>query len=163
MRNAAYAVMLVLSATAPFVPSSSALAQTVPDTRAQSQAASPLLIEEGKIRTSPAEIHYAILRASSPKFNLTFAQIAKIPQPQRADLVSDVYYTMAVDRATMLTRGRADLADIINTIGSGNQDLRQVALDFEARYFAVFGVYPDIVPVDSEALLQRMLNRSKVQ
>jgi hypothetical protein len=146
-----------------------AQAETNASTRLQAaapqKAVSPLLVEERRLLASPVQVKFEVMRRSSSKeFRLTFQEYARIDSEQADAALSEKYYIAAIRRATLLIRGEDRLFEILNSYGlDPNVSAKQISLQFEQTYFDMFGVYPDMVPVDTQAILDRLLSSSTIR
>lgn len=126
------------------------------------QEASPLQTQAAALVATPSQVQYEFITQVVPNFGITLAQYVRLPADRRERIVLNAYYIMAVDRAQLLFRGDQGLYDILRGFQTG-ADGERVALQFEAAYREKFKTWPPMVPVDVEALVERMLRQRTIR
>ena len=121
----------------------------------------PLLLAEVALLRSPPEVQYEFMRLAFSSFKSSFSSFLKINIEERDQLVQQGYYIHALSKC-LLIADEKELADLLNTYkGDGNE--KELALEFEQIYKRIRGVYPDVIPVDVNALTRRMLDKRTIR
>jgi hypothetical protein len=123
---------------------------------------SPLQAEEAKLEQAGPAVKFEFINSVIKNFGMTFRSFRQYTNERQFEMARRAYYLQAMSRAVLVYRADAELAAIINRIPS-ETDLKPVALDFELLYYKKFGKWPPIVPVDVDALTERMLSDLEVR
>lgn len=128
-----------------------------------SDKTSPLLIEEQRLINSPSEVEIQVIIASSPSLSNLAEAMTRVSKPELDKSARDAYYTLAYQRAILLHRNDDGLIGILNKMSDPHSETSAIVLEFEKAYFSTFCKYPEVVPVDTNSILEGILGRLKVQ
>lgn len=126
------------------------------------KGSSPLLTQEQFLLQAPPEVQYEFLRQVYPRLGMTRGEFFNLPASQANVAVSEGYYLAAIQKAALVTRGDAELVAILETITSGASPQAAVK-SFDRRFKQKFGTWAPIVPVDVDALINRMLGQRTIR
>lgn len=121
----------------------------------------PLCTELARLNNSPIEVKWHLFKSVIKNSGMEFWMFQKMSPEDRDNAARKAYFIAALDRSFLLAETK-ELADILNKIGQGS-DPEATVMEFENKYIKTFGKYPNIVPVDTAKLRERLLNQMKIQ
>lgn len=126
------------------------------------KGSSPLLTQEQMLLQAPPEVQYEFLRQVYPRLGMTRGEFFNLPVERANAVVSEGYYLAAIRKAALVTRGDAELVALLETITSG-ASVQATVKSFDRRFKEKFGTWAPIVPVDVDALINRMLSQRSIR
>jgi len=128
-----------------------------------SEQLSPLKIQAEALAHSPSEVRYEFITKVISDFGISFEKYIRFTAENQRRIALDAYYFKALTRAAILHRGDRELTDILNTFAPRTKDAEEVVLEFERAYHLKYGSWPSVVPVDVDALIERMLSTRTIR
>jgi len=123
----------------------------------------PLKVGAEELASAPAGVKYEFWRQVFRNVTQERGVFIRMPQADQNRVVLHGYYLRALKKAMLLHRGDAELVDILNTLAEPGADPEAIALRFEDKYHQKFGTWPNLVPVNVDALIERMLIEQEIR
>lgn len=133
----------------------------------QASLQSPLQIEEKALSKSVSDVQWEFVRQVVLNFVTSQQNFRHIPEADRKAYVKQAYYLQALSMIGLTTRGDPELIQLLSGVTpktvNNAIEMERIALSFESTYRRKYGLWPQIVPVNVEALTERMLRQRVVR